>query len=132
MSDFIPRCPSAQPSWPEAEVIGVVNGSATEPRVRYLSKRLPVTQELLAATSPVEPTEVLRIAAPCAKGACRHFVGERCHLVESAVRLLPTVTDQLPPCQLRAIVSGGGRKVGRHACDARRLLPTYRMRMQFN
>jgi hypothetical protein len=115
MSDTDPRCPSAQPSWPSAEIIGVVNGSVAEPRVRYLSERIGVTEELLAATAPAEPTEVLRIAAPCAKTACRHFAEERCRLVENVVKLLPVVTAELPPCRLR-VHCRWWQQEGRAAC----------------
>ena len=40
-------CPSANADGPEAAVIGVVLGSADEPRVRPLERPVPVTDEIL-------------------------------------------------------------------------------------
>ena len=46
-----PFCPSAQPSMEGAVVFGVVGGTASEPRVGYLTQPLPVT--------PAAPLEVM-------------------------------------------------------------------------
>src|SRR6266853_2529543 len=94
-------CPSARPEWRGAEVIGVVGGSVSEPRVGYLERALPVVQELLDMTAPAAPTEVFRLAAPCARGRCQHFRDTRCHLVEKVVAFLPPVAHDLPPCTIR-------------------------------
>jgi hypothetical protein len=69
--------------------------------LRYLDEPLPVTDDLLASTQPVRPTEVLRFAAPCASELCSHFQGGRCSLVDRVVHILPAVTESLPACVLR-------------------------------
>ncbi len=94
-------CPSARPEMHGAMAFGVVAGSADEPRVAWLERPVPVTEELLAMTGPVEPTQVLRIAAPCAKGACCHFDGADCRLANRLVQLMPAVDSSLPPCRIR-------------------------------
>jgi hypothetical protein len=96
-----PICPSAQPDWRGSVLIGVVGGTANEPRVSYLGKSRPVTDELLKLADPVSPTEVFRFAAPCLCKGCVHFETGRCHLVERVVSLLPEVTKELPACEIR-------------------------------
>lgn len=81
---------------------GIVGGAVAEPRVGYLAGTLPVTEELLAATAPVKPTEVVRFAAPCAGDACAHFDGTDCRLVGKIVQLLPPVVERLPRCHIRS------------------------------
>jgi hypothetical protein len=98
----LPYCPSAQPDWEGSRVLGIVGGTAEEPCLAYLKDLQPVTDELLALTQPVNPTEVFRFAAPCAGHACQHFDGSNCHLVQKTVRLLSPVVDTLPPCHLRS------------------------------
>jgi hypothetical protein len=80
---------------------GVVGGTVDEPRVGYLTKPRLVTDELLALSGPVQPTEVFRFAAPCAERGCRHFDGSRCRLVMKTVRVLPEASLDLPPCVIR-------------------------------
>jgi hypothetical protein len=82
-------------------VFGVVGGTAGEPRVSWIEKPVPVTEDLLALTGPVPPTRVLRIAAPCQEKACRHFDGADCRLATKLVQLIPAVTQSLPPCRIR-------------------------------
>ena len=94
-------CPSAQPTMPDSVVLGVVGGSAEDPRVSYLDDPVPTSKTLLRLAEPVEPTEVFRFAAPCAQRACMHFDGVKCKLVSRVHELLPPVTDELPPCHLR-------------------------------
>jgi hypothetical protein len=94
-------CPSAQPDWDQAVLLGIVGGTANEPRVSYLDETQPVTDELLALTGDVLPTEVLRIAAPCIGGACQHFNGSNCTLVARTVIHLDAITEKLPPCAIR-------------------------------
>jgi hypothetical protein len=94
-------CPSARPEMPGSMAFGVVAGTADEPRVAWLERPVPVTEELLAMTRPVPATEVLRIAAPCAEGACCHFDGTDCRLAQRLVQLMPAVDTGLPPCQIR-------------------------------
>ena len=94
-------CPSAQPEMAESIIFGVVGGTADEPQLAYLTEPRAVTDELLALSSPVQPTEVFRFAAPCAGNSCRHFDGSNCRLAARIVQLLPTVVEKLPPCRLR-------------------------------
>lgn len=94
-------CPSAQPDWPEARLIGVASGSAAAPGIGYTGP-LPVTPDLLALAGPVEPTEVFRFAATCQEHACHHFDGARCGLVRKVVAHLGEVSDALPRCGIRA------------------------------
>lgn len=99
--ELTPLCPSAPPVWEGSVAFGVVGGTVRDPRLRYLVEPLPVTDNLLASTQPVRPTEVIRFAAPCMAGACAHFVGARCSLVDRVVQILPAVTESLPACALR-------------------------------
>ena len=94
-------CPSAQPEMENSVVFGVVGGTVDLPQIAYLDMAQPVTDELLALSNPVNPTEVFRFAAPCAEGACRHFDGVKCRLVARAVQVLPVVVNRLPPCAIR-------------------------------
>lgn len=97
----VPYCPSAQPRQEGAFAFGVVGGATGERRVGYLEARVPVTDELLALSGPVKPTEVFRFGAPCAGGGCSHFDGHDCKLATKLVQLTPAVTLGLPACQLR-------------------------------
>ncbi len=102
ISNTIPLCPSAQPDWANAIIIGVVSGSVEEPRVAYLDEPIPVNDELMAMTGPVKPTEVFRIAGCCVESKCVHFSHAKCQLVARTVAILPVVTDGLPICRIRA------------------------------
>ena len=94
-------CPSAQPEMTGSVAFGVVGGTAEDPRVSWIEKPVPVTAEILALTGEVPPTQVLRIAAPCQESACCHFDGTDCRLATKLVRLMPAVTQSLPPCRIR-------------------------------
>jgi hypothetical protein len=94
-------CPSAQPDMQGCRVLGVVGGTAETPQVAYVNQHLAVSEELLASTAPVKPTEVLRFAAHCEGSACRHFDGTNCNLATRIVQILPAVVDSLPPCLIR-------------------------------
>jgi len=94
-------CPSAQPDMVGAVAFGIVGGSAEHPLVSYLDRPQPVTPELLALAKPVEPTEVFRFAAPCAKDACQHFDGANCQLARKLAQNMPSPIHRLPPCRLR-------------------------------
>jgi hypothetical protein len=84
-----------------AVVIGVVNGSARQPRMRHLVDPLPVTNDLLAMAAPARPAEVFRFAASCAGHACAHFDGADCRLVTRIVEVLPAAPEPLPVCRIR-------------------------------
>jgi hypothetical protein len=94
-------CPSAQAEMEGSVAIGVVRGTAGEPRVSWFERPVPVTGALLALTGPVPPTQVLRIAAPCQENSCCHFDGTDCRLAAKLVQLMPAVTQSLPPCRIR-------------------------------
>jgi len=110
-----PLCPSARPEMEGSVLFGVVGGTAEEPRLAYLTEPHPVTDELLALSGPVTPTEVFRFAAPCAENACQHFDGSTCRLAARTARLLPPVVEVLPPCRLRPTCRWW-RQEGRAAC----------------
>lgn len=110
-----PYCPSAQPDWEGAVVLGVVLGTAEAPRLAHLEVLQPVTDELMALAGPVTPTEIFRIAAPCLGIGCGHFDGTDCRLVQRLVTLLPSVTEALPPCLLRPFCRWW-RQEGKSAC----------------
>lgn len=97
-----PHCPSAQANWEGSTAFGIVTGTADEPQVAYLAEPQPVTDELLALSGPVHPTEIFRFAAPCAGSACQHFDGAKCRLVGRIVEGLPAVSEHLPPCKIRS------------------------------
>jgi hypothetical protein len=86
---------------PGSKVFAVIGGTPQEPRAAYLAKSIPVTAEVLALAGQVSPTEVFRIAAPCAGSGCQHFDGKRCTLAQRTVQLLAPVVDAPPPCRLR-------------------------------
>jgi hypothetical protein len=94
-------CPSAPPRTDDGVAFGVVGGTAESPLVGYLKQPLPVTPDLIDATAPAQPTEVLRFAAPCAGASCRHFDGTDCTLAVRVVQLLPLVVGHLPTCVIR-------------------------------
>lgn len=100
-NDAQPFCPSAQPGMDGSVAFGVIDGTVEQPRLVHLTRTLPVTDELLALSGPVSPTEVFRFAAPCAGDSCRHFDGKDCRLVTRLVQILPAVACDLPPCSLR-------------------------------
>lgn len=97
-----PLCPSAQPIMANSVVFGIVAGTVAQPQLTHLVKAQPVTDELLALSHPVKPTEIFRFAAPCAKSACQHFDGSQCRLATRIVEGLPAVAEQLPPCPIRS------------------------------
>lgn len=96
-----PLCPSARPEMADSAVFGVITGTVEEPRVTYLNQRQPVTEQLMAKSGSVTPTEVFRIAAPCAGKGCQHFDGTDCRLATRIVHQIPAVAESLPPCSIR-------------------------------
>lgn len=94
-------CPSAPPEWEGAELIGVVEGSATEPQVRFVPRR-PVTPELLALAEPVTPTEIFRFTAPCKEQGCSQWRDGKCGVATAAVAHVDaTPQAALPACAIR-------------------------------
>jgi hypothetical protein len=108
-------CPSAQPDMASCRVLGVVSGAEDSIQVSYVNQSLPVTDELLASTAPLKPTEVFRFAAHCEGKACRHFDGSRCNLATRIVQILPAVVESLPPCLIRPVCRWYQQE-GRAAC----------------
>jgi len=100
-SEDVRLCPSAQPDMSGARAIGVVAGTPRHPRVRWMPRPIPVTDELLQLAAGVEPTEVFRFAAPCAESGCQHFDGDNCRLGEKLAADVPVELQVLPPCSIR-------------------------------
>ena len=94
-------CPSAQPDHEEARIYGVVAGEPDRPRIAFLTGIRPVTPDLLALAGDAKPTQIFRIAAPCATGGCHHFTGGACSLAQRVVAMMPPVVAGLPSCQIR-------------------------------
>jgi hypothetical protein len=95
-------CPSADVEMSGSTIFGIVVGTPEEPYVVHLDRVKPIPPALLALDSPVKPTEIFRIAATCIENDCQHFDGAKCRLTERIVAELPTVTDRLPACAIRA------------------------------
>lgn len=93
-------CPSADPYWPDARLIGIVGGTVTEPSVDYVEPR-PVTPELLALAQPVTPAEVFRFAGACREGGCSHFRDNRCGIAAAVVETMRWEDEALPRCAIR-------------------------------
>ncbi len=94
-------CPSAQADAKASRIYGVMTGPSDNQRVGYLTETLQPTPELLALTGEAKPTQLFRIAAPCANGGCAHFNGA-CTLAQRIVASSPVVVNALPECQIRA------------------------------
>ena len=94
-------CPSAQPGMDNCRVLGVVQQDGPAPRLVYLNELLPATDDVLAMSAPLKPTEVYRLAATCAEHKCPHFDGADCRLATRIVQILPAVVEALPPCTIR-------------------------------
>ena len=95
-------CPSAQPDVSDARVFGVMTGTQdTGLRVGYLNEAQPISPEILAASAPAAPTEVMRIAAPCMGHGCGHFDGTNCRLATRIATMLDPVVRSLPRCAIR-------------------------------
>jgi len=97
-----PLCPSAQPDWKGALLIGIIEGTAKIPLMAHIASPQPVTKKILDLSHPVTPTEVFRFAAPCISDECIHFNGQKCQLATRVVQLLPEVVERLPLCAIRS------------------------------
>jgi hypothetical protein len=107
-------CPSARPGMAGGIVFGVV-GEGAGGHLGYLEKLVPVTSEVIALSAPADPSEVFRLAAPCAESGCQHFESAHCRLAARVARMLPAVTDRLPACRLRPTCRWW-KQEGREAC----------------
>jgi hypothetical protein len=108
-------CPSAQAGAKDARIYGVRTGTSDAPRIGYLTETQAVSEKLLALSGPAKPTEVFRIAAPCAMTGCKHFEGNACKLAQRIVEGLAPVVNALPPCRIRPTCRWF-RQEGRNAC----------------
>jgi hypothetical protein len=95
-------CPSAEPEMDDSVIFGIVTGTPDRPELVHLPQTKQIPPELLTLESPVKPTEIFRIAATCIEHDCQHFDGKQCRLIGRIVDGLPTVTESLPPCPIRA------------------------------
>ena len=97
-------CPSANHKEVGAVLFGVVGGTPEQPAVAYLDETQPITPAILAMAGTVDPTEIFRFAAPCAKSGCQHFNEPQssCRLASKVVQLLPVVVKKLAPCAIRS------------------------------
>jgi hypothetical protein len=95
-------CPSAAPEMDGSVIFGIVVGTPEQPELVHLPQTKEIPPELLTLESPVQPTEIFRIAANCIEGGCDHFDGSKCRLASRIVDGLPAVTEALPPCPIRA------------------------------
>jgi hypothetical protein len=95
-------CPSADAEMSGSQIFGIVVGTPDEPHVVHLERVKPIPPELLALDSPVKPSEIFRIAAPCIENGCVHFDGAKCRLTARIVDGLPTVTERIPACAIRS------------------------------
>jgi hypothetical protein len=109
------NCPSSQPDSDQSVIFGVVVSRAEARQVGYLGTPIPASAETLSLAAPVLPTEVFRIAGPCAKAGCKHFVGNNCALAQRIVRRLPPVVGSLPACGIRPTCRWF-RQEGKAAC----------------
>ncbi len=101
-TDKLTLCPSSnRTDLPNSVVFGIINGTVENPRVTYLKKAQPLTDELIALAAPVTPAEVFRTATTCVANKCIHFDGTNCRLAERVVEKMPVVEQQLPACSIR-------------------------------
>ena len=110
-----PLCPSSQPDIEGAFVFGVIGGTVEAPRLIPLERPQAVTEELLALSKPVKPTEVFRFASPCAGSACQHLDGSNCRLAAKIVKRVPAAVEKLSACHLRPTCRWWQQE-GRAAC----------------
>jgi hypothetical protein len=108
-------CPSAQANTEGARIFGVMTGTSEAHRVGYLTEAPPVSEKLLALAGSAKPTQLFRIAAPCAGGGCKHFKSNTCTLARRIVAGVPAVVDALPACQIRSTCRWF-RQEGKEAC----------------
>jgi len=73
-------CPSAEPTMEEAQILGVVLGTPTEPRVAYLEESVAATADVVSQAGQANPLEICRFSAACQERRCVHFDGADCQL----------------------------------------------------
>ena len=103
-------CPSANPDWEDAQLLGVVLGTADAPETWFTGVR-PVEPEMLAAAAPAHPAEVFRFTARCREGACAQFANGQCRVGAAvAAHLEPLAAHALPRCGIRPTGAKRGRQ----------------------
>jgi len=110
-------CPSSQATDEGARIFGVITGTPEQHRVGYLTETVPISEQVLALAGDAKPTELFRIAAPCAgaSGGCKHFKGNTCSLAKRIVEGVPAVVNALPACEIRPTCRWF-RQEGKAAC----------------
>jgi len=109
-------CPSAQPDMEDARVFGVlIDTPDAGMRVGYLTEAQPITPDIVAASQPAKPAEVLRVAARCMGSGCVHFDGSDCKIAARIISMLDPVVSGLPHCVIRPTCRWF-RQEGRAAC----------------
>ncbi len=106
------HCPSSQPDMPEAKIHAVLD--AASGRMLSLEEPLAASPDILAATLPLLPTQVLRFSSPCQGASCGHFAESRCTLIDKLVMIVPS-EERLPVCAIRRNCLWF-RQQGGHAC----------------
>jgi hypothetical protein len=116
-------CPSAAAEPGRGVIFGVAGatgaaGSVGGPPARavaYLTRPVPVPDDVAEMTAPARPNEVLRTASPCAQHACSHFSGSSCTLIERITAALEPAVARPPACAIRATCRWWAEQ-GRNAC----------------
>jgi hypothetical protein len=113
-------CPSAQPDSTEAVVFGIASGTVDEPRMIPLAQPQPVTDELLALSSPVNP---LRFSVSQLLARNRHVGTTTACSVVSPARLLNcslSLPNGFNPAACAPDAAGGDKRGRRRAGGAHR------------
>lgn len=84
-----------------ARIMGMLAGTAEEPRIAYLASGVTVDKTVAEHLGDLSPTQVFRYAARCEEQRCAHFDGAHCSLAARIVDQLPEVVEILPRCQIR-------------------------------
>jgi hypothetical protein len=96
-------CPSASPDAEDAQLFGIVAGTAEAPATLFIGPR-PPDPALLALAAPATPAEVFRFTARCREGACGYFTDGRCGVAAAVVTHLPEAEEaSLPRCGIRTV-----------------------------
>lgn len=106
-------CPSARCE-AGALFLGIVGPDG---RVGMLTPPLPVDAAFVAAAAQGRaPEKRFRFAGRCVEGACLHWTGERCGVIETAVSMLADHENRpLPACGIRHACRWFAQH-GREAC----------------
>ncbi|MBC7453011.1 MAG: nitrogen fixation protein [Massilia sp.] len=97
-------CPSAPWDSAGGQIFAVVAGEARAPKVLFLKQMLAPSKALADKLGGVAPSEVFRVAAPCAGAGCGHHNHESkgCNLAANIVQNVEPVIDDYATCGIRA------------------------------